>query len=626
MCMKRQTSRMIPAALAAVLVLGACGAEGDDATPEPPAEQPDGLRAPTPIEFTSGSGSGDRVAATASDAAVASDESMMIAPYFDVEYVLGDGLTVPGDDTGYVFDAAGTLSVDEITRLASALGVEGEPVRVENEYANSWRVGPEDGSAPSLWVADDAQQYWNYSSAWAEQEGVARVACAVSVDSEGNESVEECPEPEPPVGVPSAEQAEARVRDLLTAIGVDPASVEFDTYADEWSAGVNVTDRSDPRGDLLNWSFGFGADGVMQYASGLLATPEPVGPYPLIDLDTAFQRLQDQTYGGFVGGPAIDTPAIAIAEPAPDMIESGEPAAEPMPIDGTVPEPETITVTLTSVEPDLWWAWDVDGTVWLLPAYRFIGDDGGWYTVPAVTDEYLIQVEQPVVIDEPLPLEPGEPGVVEPGDPVEPTPAPLVDPAELAQLVGMPIGDFAAKAEAGGWTVRVVERDGEALAVTDDYSETRVNVAVVTVDGVEQVVRATLDDGTVVAEITIEPLVEPGTAPTDPTESAAIPVVGVFEGVMFYPACGDEQLTFDGTTWYQVQESDYPDIYATAVTAEREQAPVGVNGFARVVAPGPGDDVGTLVVWADGVARFVSDSGNLTAWLVDDELTYNWTC
>jgi hypothetical protein len=51
----------------------------------------------------------------------------------------------------------------------------------------------------------------------------------------------------------------------------------------------------------------------------------------------------------------------------------------------------------------------------------------------------------------------------------------------------------------------VVERDGEALPVTEDYDETRINVAVVTVDDVEQVVRATTDGGVLIAEITIEP-------------------------------------------------------------------------------------------------------------------------
>jgi hypothetical protein len=32
------------------------------------------------------------------------------------------------------------------------------------------------------------------------------------------------------------------------------------------------------------------------------------------------------------------------------------------------------------------------------------------------------------------------------------------------------------------------------------------------------------------------------------------------------------------------------------------------------------------VVWADGVARWTSDSGNLDVWLVDEPITYNWVC
>jgi hypothetical protein len=59
----------------------------------------------------------------------------------------------------------------------------------------------------------------------------------------------------------------------------------------------------------------------------------------------------------------------------------------------------------------------------------------------------------------------------------------------------------------------------------------------------------------------------------------------------------------------------------------RQDSPVaGAQGFARVVAPGPGDDIGTLVVWSDGVARWVSDSRDLDVWMVDDEITYGWVC
>lgn len=557
MDMKRHVSRILPTALAAVLVLGACGSADDDAAPEPPAETPgtaaDGdLRAPSPIEVVSGGGGDAGERATASGEQSAAADDMMIAPYFDIEYVLTDGLTAPTDDTGYVYDASVELSAEQVAQLAAALGVAGEPQRIDDGYTVAWRVGPDDGSAPSLWVSDDAQQYWNYSSAWADQESMAREACAVSVDSAGNETAEECEEPEPPTGVLTAEEAEQRARDLLTAIGVDPATVALETYADEWFASVTANATTDARMPLASWGFGFGAEGVLQYANGALATPAAVGPYPLIDIDAAFARLQDQAWAGFMARGGLETPAvdIAVGEPAPDVAEAGEPAIEPLPaddvlvdppVDGSIPAPETVTVTLVDVQADLWWAWDVDGTVWLLPAYRFIGDDGGWYTVPAVTDEYLIQVDPPVV-EEPIPVEPGDGTGAgtdgsEPGDPGDAV-GPAVPAEELAALVGSPLADFTATAESGGWTVRVVEQEGESLAVTDDFRTDRINVAVVTIDGVEQVVRATLDDGTLIAEATIEPTepapatTEPATAPTEsvpPVEPPAEPDLAAIE-------------------------------------------------------------------------------------------------
>jgi heat shock protein HslJ len=51
--------------------------------------------------------------------------------------------------------------------------------------------------------------------------------------------------------------------------------------------------------------------------------------------------------------------------------------------------------------------------------------------------------------------------------------------AMATQVVGMPVAGAQAAVEGAGLTFRVVSRDGTALAVTDDYSLSRVNVAVV---------------------------------------------------------------------------------------------------------------------------------------------------
>ena len=146
-----------------------------------------------------------------------------------------------------------------------------------------------------------------------------------------------------------------------------------------------------------------------------------------------------------------------------------------MPVE-SIPEPEGRVVTLVDVQPDLWWAWDVDGSVWLLPAYRFIDTEGGWHVVPAVTDEFLIEVEPPVMIDEPLPMP--EPMPVDPPTAEPPAIDPeLFDATQVEPFLGLPLADFTARAEELGASVRVVEQDGEQLPATMDYSPSRINVS-----------------------------------------------------------------------------------------------------------------------------------------------------
>ena len=144
-----------------------------------------------------------------------------------------------------------------------------------------------------------------------------------------------------------------------------------------------------------------------------------------------------------------------------------------------MPTPQEVTVTLVDVQPDVWWVWDVDGTVWLLPAYRFIGDDGGWYTVPAVTDEFLVRPPVDAIPPDtkpvPLPPETAPAGTTPP----ETVPADTVaDVTPLESSVGKTFAEFSADAEALGLTARIVEQDGVSLPVTMDFNSNRVNVAV----------------------------------------------------------------------------------------------------------------------------------------------------
>jgi hypothetical protein len=119
-----------------------------------------------------------------------------------------------------------------------------------------------------------------------------------------------------------------------------------------------------------------------------------------------------------------------------------------------------------------------------------------------------------------------------------------------------------------------------------------------------------------------------------PTASDVVPIVGVYEDVAFYPACGNETLDHLGTTWFPAfrpgRESSEREPQAEAdalLAAPRAESPVqGIHGFTRVVSPGPGDDIGTLVIWADGVARWVSNSRDLDVWMINQKVAYSWEC
>ncbi|MEM9038321.1 MAG: VWA domain-containing protein [Actinomycetota bacterium] len=134
------------------------------------------------------------------------------------------------------------------------------------------------------------------------------------------------------------------------------------------------------------------------------------------------------------------------------------------------------------------------------------------------------------------------------------------------------------------------------------------------------------------------PVTPPTTAP--PTTSIpdgqqqpgrqGVTVTSVVDDVAWYPACGNEELVVEGARWYQLQDDEVKvlglDEYPIIADELLDDTTTGPEGLLRVAEPGPGDDVGRLVEYSTGYARWESQSGRLVVWVTTDERTYDWVC
>lgn len=108
---------------------------------------------------------------------------------------------------------------------------------------------------------------------------------------------------------------------------------------------------------------------------------------------------------------------------------------------------------------------------------------------------------------------------------------------------------------------------------------------------------------------------------------SGIEVVETIREVDYYYACGNEVLELpDGRRFYPLVDQDVvdEDAYLSVFTSPAAPARFAAATLA-VPMPEPGDDTGTLTIFEDGTARFVSESG-IEAWLTDEEQTYDWEC
>jgi hypothetical protein len=304
-------------------------------------------------------------------------------PWPRVTYRLRGALpSLPGQARAWkVGDAVDAGRVGE---LAAALGLAGKP----NEEQNGWTV--RDGRR-ALVVHRLAGVPWTYGSdilgACSSRSGGAYgagggVRCLDAVASQPAAPGKPLQRPVPP----SPAEAERAARDLAARAGVDldEATVRVtDGYANRVVTIDPAVGGSPTSG--FAWRISVGAEGVVQHASGHLATPEPADTYPLIGVAEGYERLKK--------APAIGP--LRWAEVAPSIAGVPCPATSKIPC-AARPLPARVA-TVTGVRLGLQLAPAVGkGTrpadlAYLLPAYLF-DLEGGWTDVRAilaVPDRYL---------------------------------------------------------------------------------------------------------------------------------------------------------------------------------------------------------------------------------------------
>jgi hypothetical protein len=349
-----------------------------------------------------------------------------------VTYKAGDDLPALGG-SGPAYRLRTTVDAAAVSRLAQVFGLTGTPTSQDGYWTLETDAG-------TLQAYPDGGGTWWYSSA-ADQavgtDGVSTGSGSASTSSSSCAADGKCIDPVPPIvptpvcppnavcaidpepfvppaDLPSEAEARAIALDLLRRTGadVDHAKVTVDGPYDSWYITI------DPEVDGLpvsgfSASVGVGPKGEIVSASGTLAQPERLGDYPVLDTRATVDRLNAET-AGYASRGAEDTPSsvegTAVApggaiEPSPPdptvLCVTSDDAAKAAASDGaadlTCPtepyvEPKPVEVTLHGAERILVMVYANDDSpdAYLVPGYRFTGDEDTVLDQAAVDDDSLL--------------------------------------------------------------------------------------------------------------------------------------------------------------------------------------------------------------------------------------------
>lgn len=311
--------------------------------------------------------------------------------YFGRTVFTGSGLSADGgQERAWAFDPADAFDAETVAALAAALGVDGEPR--QDEWF--WSVGPTDGTGATVQVYGDGTASFSFydpaKDPWfCPSPGVAEDRAEGDVERE--EPMIE-PLPGEPCGerdlgpAPQGGAAEAQLRDVLAAVGEDPAGYELvaESPGDALWSYVIAYQVVDGQRTGLTWGASFTGAGL-QSVSGSLADLVDLGEYGVVSPQVAVERLGDPRFGAGGGPVAFREGSVTMDEPV-SSVPSGLP--QPPAAGSTVPWP---VAEVSIVEARLGTALHTqpDGAALLLPTYELTGGDGSVWSVLALADEHL---------------------------------------------------------------------------------------------------------------------------------------------------------------------------------------------------------------------------------------------
>lgn len=322
----------------------------------------------------------------------ASGASGMLYPGFGRNSFRSSGLsTASGSAPGYGYDARGASNAETVGALAAALGVTGTPQLKDG----AWTVGPQDGTAPSLYVGLDGTLSFSYSDPLLNPWNCATTDTGAGTEgTDGTGEVAPVDPCEPPtVGLPSEDAAIDALRSLIASVGRDPGAFEY--TSETWEGAVTRSAQAWPVVDGQridqSWSLEL-TDGGIVSAYGALAELVNLGDYPVVSEQEAFERLSDPRFGAQVTAMplAIREQGIETADgwtATPEWVPPTEPPATPA--DGASVAWPVNDVEIVSARLGLASQWQPDGSVLVVPAYEFTDAAGGTWSVIAVADAKL---------------------------------------------------------------------------------------------------------------------------------------------------------------------------------------------------------------------------------------------